>query len=127
MIIFGFYVAFMLYLKSQGASSHEMQTWAGILIITYFVARILANWFFDADAHNLSIENRRRNFGRGHFAMWSENGKIHIETNGDERDHSQRCVDSLNESYYEERWARWNNWIYAAAILMVALLMHYTL
>jgi len=127
-MIFIFFLVVLVWSALAGMSAHDLQIFAAIMMISYLVGRILANLFFEADAEIMHRANSRRNFGRGTFGLWvDKEGKMHIRTDGDERDHSQRCIDSLNESYDEERLARWNNWIYAGLILAIVIYCQYAL
>lgn len=62
-------------------------------------ARLLVGHLADDEYKNLEYKHMRS----GGIRMWASNGKINIRTNGDDRDHSQRCQDSLAEAYFVRR------------------------
>ena len=83
----------------------------------------MLNMFLDADLERARRNNSRKHFGRPHFAMWVDlEGKLQIQGDPDQRDHAQRCRDSLDEWYFTKQKLRWRNILYIAAIFALVFL-----
>ena len=95
----------------------------------YYIMRIVMNICMDYDAEMSSKDIDRRHMSSGYFGVTydDDTGKYNIRTNGDNRDHSQRCIDSLNEHYAAERWLRFANFYYAGMIIVAFMVTDYLL
>ncbi len=107
----------------QGMHGRDLQTFICLMVIVYYATRIFANLLFDADETAAHRENERRHMRSGFQGISYQNGKYVIRHNGDYRDHSQRCQDSLRDWYYIKQSLRWNNWRYLAMIISTYVIM----
>lgn len=124
MLIFLFFLA-AGYGYFTGMPARDIVAMTGLWLIAYFAIRILANLLFDADAemaHKINERNHMRSGFRG-ISYDSKTGKYEVLHNGDNRDHAQRCQDSLRDWYKIEQRLKWNNWIYSGVIIAIFLFL----
>lgn len=91
--------------------------------MTYFAIRLAANLIMDRDAEHARLLNSREHFGRPSFAAWQDkDGKIQVRS-GPNPDHATRCQNAMRSWNKIERRIKWNNWIYAGWIIVLALVL----
>ena len=112
-----------------GLNRESLISLAWLTATIYYVMRIILNVCMDYDAEMSSKAIDRKHMSSGYFVVTydSKTGKHDVKTNGDNRDHSQRCVDSLKEHYAAERWLQFANFYYVGMIIVAFLITNHFL
>jgi hypothetical protein len=104
----------------EGAPTRTSIQFCIVFLIIHYVIRIMANVFMDRDLEDARVWNSRKHFGRPSFSLVSTKNGL-VMKSGEDLDHATRCQNSLRDWYQIERRLKWNNWIYMAWIILLAI------